>query len=666
MQLDTSSIRSSPASSRPRFVASCLKPWRSFQPAADQILDCRTWKQFQPPPTLTVSQWADRFRRLSSESSAEPGQWRTDRAPYQRGIMEAIRDPLTSEVVVMKSAQVGWTEILNNVIGYHVHQEPAPVLLLQPTLEMAEAWSKDRLAPMIRDTPVLRGKIADPKARDSGNTLLHKRFTGGHLTIVGANSPAGLASRPIRILLCDEVDRFPVSAGTEGDPIDLARRRTATFRNRKILMGSTPTVKGASRIEAAYEQSDQRHYLVPCPHCEEFQRLVWANVRWPDGRPEEAAYLCVHCGSLITDADRTVMIRRGEWRGSQPFTGIAGFHISELYSPWTTWAEMATAFIRAKRLPETLQTWVNTALGETWEQSGQTVEPGSLLERREQYGPQNIPDGVVLLTVGGDTQDDRVELQLLGWGADEECWPIEQFVIRGDPGKAALWKDVDAYLTQRFRTEDGRELMVEAAAIDSGGSHTQAVYEFVQSRKRRRVWAVKGMAGAGRLAWPKKASRAAKSRASVFIVGVDTIKGVLYGRLAKVPEPGPGYIHLPASADEEFCKQLTSEKAVTKYVKGRPTLVWSPRAEGIAQEAQDCWVYGYAAMIGRGGQKYLQRVAGTAARRAPAPQAAAAADPAQSTPEPTPQAAAPKAPAPVQPPRTGSSWMGSRRGWMKR
>jgi phage terminase large subunit GpA-like protein len=606
MQLANSSTPQQPRASLQSFERDSTRHWRNSLSTRRDYLGILA-KMVAPPPTLTVSQWSDQHRKLSSESSAEPGQWRTDRVPYLRGIMDAAHT--YAEVVVMKSAQVGWTEALNNTIGYHIDQDPAPILLLQPTLEMAESWSKDRLAPMIRDSPRLNGKVADPKARDSGNTLLHKLFTGGHLTIVGANSPAGLASRPIRILLCDEVDRFPVSAGTEGDPIDLARRRTARFRNRKILMGSTPTVKGVSRIESAFEHSDQRYYFVPCPHCQEFQRFVWAQVKWDDGKPETAHYVCMHCGALLTDADKPEMLRKGEWRGTKDFSGVAGFHISELYSPWATWSEIATAFVRAKRLPETLKTFINTVLGETWEEAGTTVEPGSLLERREQYGPENIPDGVLLLTVGGDVQDDRVELQLIGWGADEESWPVEQKVFRGDPGKPALWAEVDQYLSRTFTTEDGRELFVEAACIDSGGHHTQAVYQFVVSRKRRRVWAIKGMAGAGKLAWPKKASRTAKSRANVFILGVDTIKGVLYGRLGKITEPGPGYIHLPASADEDFCSQLTSERAITKYVRGRPTTVYEVRAKNIAQEVQDCWIYGYAAMLGRGGQAVLQVMA---------------------------------------------------------
>lgn len=514
-------------------------------------------------------------------------------------------DPAVRESVLMKSAQVGGTEAVNNIIGYHIDQDPAPMLLLQPTLEMAEAWSKDRLAPMIRDTSALADKIADPKARDSGNTLLHKRFAGGHLTIVGANSPAGLASRPIRVLLCDEVDRFPSSAGTEGDPVDLARRRTATFRNRKVLMISTPTVKGSSRIESAFEQSDQRYYFVPCPHCEAMQRLVWAQVHWPQDRPEEAAYVCQHCGAEIDEAQKSRMLAAGEWRSSQPFNGIAGFHISELYSPWTSWAEMARAFLRAKPFPETLQTWINTALGETWEDSGEKLESVGLMARRESYTAQSIPAGVRLLTAGTDVQDDRLEVFLYGWGVDEEAWRIEHKVLRGDPGGQALWKEHDEFLTRRFRTDDGRDLMIEACCIDSGGHFTEQVYRYCLARKRFRVWAIKGIAGAGRPAWPKKAGYGRAVRVALWMIGVDTIKALIYGRLKKISEPGPGYFHFDANADDEFFEQLTSETVVMRVSMGRHVRVWKPKKAGIRQEGLDGTVYAYAAMLGRGGAELL-------------------------------------------------------------
>jgi len=579
------------------------------------LADVREWwrearKTWAPPPILTVSEWADRERRLSSESSAEPGQWRTDRAPYQRGIMDAVADPSVKEVWVQKSAQVGWTEILNNVIGFHVDQDPAPMLLVQPTLEMAEAWAKDRFAPMLRDTPALHGKIADPKARDSGNTLLHKSFTGGRLTVAGANSPAGLASRPIRIVLFDEVDRFPTSAGTEGDPISLGIKRTRTFWNRKVLAGSTPTVKGSSRIEVGFEQSDQRYYFVPCTHCGEFQRLVWSQVRWPDGEPHRAAYVCQHCGVELTDQDKPAMLAGGEWRSSKPFNGTAGFHVSELYSPWSSWADMAEGFLKAKRLPETLQTWVNTSLGETWEDAGEKLEPAGLMSRRESYTADSLPPGVLLLTLGTDVQDDRLECTVWGWGADEEAWRVEHLVLRGDPGGQALWKEHDELLRRRWRTDDGRELVIEATGVDSGGHYTEQVYRYCAARKRFRVWAVKGVGGQGRLAWPKKASKAKVGH--VYPVGVDTAKDVIYQRLRRVIEPGPGYVHFDATTDEAWLEQLTSETVVHRISQGRKVRVWRPRQTGIRQEALDCTVYAWCALQGRGGAELLRRRAARA------------------------------------------------------
>ena len=550
--------------------------------------------------------------------------------------MDAVSDPAVREVWVMKSAQVGWTEILNNVIGFHVDQDSAPILMVQPTLEMAEAWSKDRLAPMVRDTPVLRDRIADPKARDSGNTLLHKKFAGGHLTIAGANSPAGLASRPIRIVLFDEVDRYPASAGAEGDPVSLGKKRTATFWNRKVLAGSTPTIKGTSRIEAGFDSSDQRYYFVPCTQCGEMQRLVWAQVRWPEGQPELAVYVCKACGAELTERDKPEMLRQGDWRATRPSTGIAGFHISELYSPWTSWGEMASSFLRAKRFPETLQTWINTALGETWEDQGETLDAANLLARRESYTPSHLPAGIRLLTVGTDVQDDRLEATVWGWGPDEEAWRVEHIVLRGDPGAAQLWLEHDEVLRRRWTTEDGRQLVIEAGCIDSGGHYTQQVYRYCQARKRSRIWAIKGLGGAGRLVWPKRPGKGTKIRVDVWGIGVDTIKDLIYGRLKKVTDPGPGFIHFDADTEQEWFDQLTSETLVYRVTQGRRVRIWRPRSTGVRQEALDCMVYAYAAMIGRGGGAVL------------GPRPAAAVAPAANDGEPDPDPPKPPARAPVR------------------
>ena len=274
--------------------------------------------------------------------------------------MDSINDPGVHTVVVMSSAQVGKTEILNNIVGYHIHQDPAPILCVQPTVEMGKTWSKDRLAPMLRDTPALRGRVKDARSRDAGNTTQHKQFPGGHITIAGANSAAGLASRPIRVVLLDEVDRYPPSAGSEGDPVRLATKRTTTFWNRKILLTSTPTIKGLSRIELAFESSDKRRFWVPCPHCGEFQVLAWSGVKFAP-----LGYQCAGCQGLWTDTQRWWAVARGEWRAEGESKGVAGFHLNELYSPWVTTAEMVESFLEAKKSPETLKTWVKTTLGET-------------------------------------------------------------------------------------------------------------------------------------------------------------------------------------------------------------------------------------------------------------------------------------------------------------
>jgi len=514
--------------------------------------------------------------------------------------MDAVSDPSILEIWVMKSAQVGYTEALNNVVGFHIDQDPAPILMVQPTVDIAEAWSKDRLAPMLRDSPSLRGRVRDVRSRDSGNTLLHKQFPGGHITVAGANAPSGLASRPIRITLFDEVDRFPVSAGTEGDPISLGKKRSTTFWNKKFLAGSTPTIKGASRIEAGFEGSNMQFYQVPCPRCRTLQRLVWAQVRWPEGNPSAAVYVCKHCTYEMRDTDKPAMIKAGQWVASKPFNGIAGFHISELYSPWVTWGEMATAFLIAKRLPSTFQTWINTALGETWEEKGEAVDGSSIKERKEPYGPDSLPIGIVQLTVGVDVQDNRLEWQLLGWGARDHCWVIEQVVTRGDPGAKEVWDKLTEYRKRLFITENGRTMNIDAVCIDTGGHFTQQAYKYCYKHRFERVYAIKGAAGLGRLVWPKAPGKAKGSRCDLYLLGVDTAKDLLYQRLSKVLSPASdGYVHFPASVDDSWFDQLTSEQKFYKEVQGRRVGFFRPKKASAPQEALDCWIYGYAAMLSR-------------------------------------------------------------------
>ena len=554
--------------------------------AADQLI--AEWaKMAEPPKEMTVSEWADAYRYLSPEASAEPGKWRTSRAEYQRGIMDAFSDPQVHTVVVMSSAQVGKTELLLSIIGYYIHQDPSPILVLQPTLEMAQTFSKDRLAKMLRDTPVLRGKVKDPRSRDSGNTTLHKQFPGGHITIVGANSPSGLASRPIRVVLADEVDRYPESAGTEGDPVQLAFKRTTTFWNRKHAMVSTPTIKGASRIEMAFEQSDQRYFLVPCPDCGEFQRLKWAQVKWTDDDPTTARYCCEHCGALWDDVQRHRAVRQGRWEATAPFNGIAGFHISELYSPWRKLEETVRDFLAAKDDYEMLKAFINTSLGETFEVQGEGADSHELMRRLEDY--RGVPDGVHTLTAGVDVQDDRIEMEVVGWGADEESWSIAYHRVFGSPDDPQTWDDVAHLLSADY---DGHRIL--AACIDSGGHFTQHVYRFCKDHQARRWWPVKGAntTTAPPIGRPSTSNRL---RVPLFTVGVSAIKETIYFRL-KREEPGPGYMHFSRRVnDEEYFRQLTAEQLVTKWRRGVPERRWVKTRE--RNEALDCRVYAYAALL---------------------------------------------------------------------
>jgi len=560
--------------------------------AALSLVIAEAMAVLKPPPRQSVAEWADLERRLSSEASAEAGKWHTARANYQRGIMDAISDPRNRDVVVMAGAQVGKTEMVLNVIGYHIAHDPSPMLVVQPTLDMAQAFSKDRLAPMLRDTPQLRGKVKDPRARDANNTTTHKVFPGGHISLVGSNSPSGLASRPIRIVLCDEVDRYPASAGSEGDPIQLARKRSATFWNRKILMVSTPTNKGASRIETAFEESDKRRYHVPCEDCGHEQTLKWSGVQWEKDRPETAVYVCEECGSCWDDAKRNRAVRKGYWIATEEFTGTAGFHINGIYSPWTPLADAVRDFLSAKKLPETLRVWTNVYLAETWEDQGERVDDYAVAERAETFGDE-IDEEVVLITAGIDVQDDRIEIEIVGWGRDEESWSLDYRTLYGDPSTPQLWQDLDATLAQTFKTEDGRDLAIRSACIDSGGHYTQAVYNFVRPREGKRIFAIKGMAGENRPI-VSRPTRNNIGKIKLFTIGVDAAKELIFSRL-KITMAGPGFMHFPDDRPDEYFKQLAaSEKIVTKFHKG------FPRREFVKtrtrNEALDCRVYAIGAL----------------------------------------------------------------------
>ncbi len=491
----------------------------------------------------------------------------------------------------MCAAQLGKSECLNNTIGYYMDYDPCPILLMQPTLDLAMAYSKDRItAGLLKSTPALREKVKDSKVKDSGNTHLHKVFPGGALSLVGANSPSSLASRPIRVVLCDEVDRYPLSAGEEGDPVSLAKRRAATFWNRKIILVSTPTNRGASRIEAAYEESDKRKYLVPCHDCGHEQELAWANVIWHDNNPKTANYICPECGSAWGDGERRRAISKGRWQATRPFNGVAGFHLSALYSPWVVLSDAVEEFLAAKKDPMRLKTFVNTFLGETWEDQGEGVDDVELVQRRESY--DGVPEEVALLTAGVDVQDDRLEVEVVGWGAGEESWCVDYRVLHGDPSSPQLWKQLDDVLLQTFEHPIGKPMIIRATCIDSGGHHTRAVYNYAKTRAGHRVFAIKGIGGEGKpiVGRPSKNNI---GKVPLYPVGVDTAKELFYARLRQ-NEAGPGYCHFHDRLDEEHFRQLTAEKQVIRYHKGYPKRGWIKTR--TRNEALDVRVYAMAAL----------------------------------------------------------------------
>lgn len=582
-----------------------------------------------------MSEWADNNRQLSSEASAEPGQWVTSRAEYQREIMDVFNDPTVEDVVMMSSAQVGKTEIVNNVVGYFIDYDPCPVLVVQPNEKpMGEAWSKDRLAPMLRDTPSLKTKVSAVKGRDSGNTIFHKTFPGGQLSIAGANAPAGLASRPKRVTLFDETDRYPASAGTEGDPIELGKARTKTFWNRKHGLFSTPTVKGFSRIEKAFEASDKRFFNIACPcGCGHETRLSWSMVVWgkdspAKGNPERAVYQCPSCLGYFDDIAKERAVTRGWWVATAPFKGVAGFHLSELYSPWRTLKQIVASFLLAKGSPTLMQVWVNTCLGETFEEHGEAVNENELLERVEEYNAE-APARVLYITAGADVQPDRIEVEFVGWAGGEESWSLGYHVIHGDvdipegsPGSP--WTKFTDRIRTKFKHESGTEMIASAICIDTGGTgeNTQSIYNFCKRHKGDRVFAIKGRGGPGLPivgAPSRKRSGKTKRPVDLYIVGTNNAKAVVMKRF-KIAEPGAGYCHFPTGREDEYYRQLTAEKAVTKFVKGFPVIEWKKDA-GRRNEALDCRVYAFAALVLTAPQmdKLALRMKATMGRAASAP-----------------------------------------------
>ncbi len=551
-------------------------------------------RSVRPRPPLTVSAWADKHRVLTSKGSGEPGQWRTERTPYLREIMDQLSATSpTQRIVLMFAAQLGKTEVGLNWLGYVMHHAPGPMLTVLPTIEVAERWVMQRLQPSLTETPVLRDVFDSQKSRAAANSKFIKDFPGGMLVVGGANSPASLASMPIRYVLCDEVDRFPWEVGQEGDPLGLIDERTKTFPRRKVLLVSTPTVKGLSRIEAEYEKSDMREYHVPCPHCGEYQVLRW---RRPDGgyglihntTTDAVYYACVHCGERIDEHHKPAMLAAGRWIAQHPGRPVRGYRLSGLYSPiglGFSWPELWQKWQECHGDTANLKRFINTTLGESWEEQGDSIEDLALIARMEDY-PDRIP--AALRTAGVDVQKDRIEASIVAWGEGEEAWLMDHLIIPGDTAQAQVWDDLHDALTAAS---------IHYAAIDSG-YNTSMVYAFCE--RRRWTAAVKGVTGMGRPLIEDERKRRQRLRvkrkkgATVEPLGVDQGKALIYSRL-KITQTGAGYIHFPRDPafDDEYFAQLAAEKLVTKTKGTRPFSEWvqtRPR-----NEALDCLVYALAA-----------------------------------------------------------------------
>jgi phage terminase large subunit GpA-like protein len=557
----------------------------------------------RPRRRLSVSEWADAYRVLTSKGSSEPGAWRTARTPYLREIMDALseRSPVR-EVVLMFATQRGKTEVGLNWIGYVMQHTPAPMLTVLPTLEVRKRWVRQRLDPMLAETPVLASLRSALSKRDAGNAEDIKDFPGGMLVIGGANSPASLASMPIRFVLCDEVDRFPWDVGGEGDPLGLIAERQQNFPRRKTLLVSSPTIKGASQIETAFEATDRRYYHVPCPHCREYQTLTWKQLQW-DRALTEARYVCPGCGGEMLEHHKPAMLAAGRWVASNPEAPAwrRGYHLNKLYSPiglGSTWIELARERVAVQGDVVRLKRFINTSLAESWEDQSGKVEPHVLAARAEPYRLREVPPGCLALTAGVDTQDDRLAVQILGWGWNKR-WVIDWTTIFGDTARDEVWEQLAAYLQLPIVNGAGRTLRLAAVAIDAGGHRTQMVHAFTHQHRARLWLAVHGDRYYGRAILAKAPSKLEASASGktirhgveVWPVGTDVAKHEIHGWLTSdaTVEAQRRWLHFSEALPNDYYLELTAE------VYDPETNRWRKRKGGRRNEGLDTLVYAIAA-----------------------------------------------------------------------
>lgn len=558
---------------------------------------------FQPIPTLTVSEWAAKYRVLPRSGSSSPGPWRNEKTPFLVEIMDVLSPSYPCrEVVFAKGSQIGASETGLNWLMYTIDVAPGPMLAVQPTNKAVERWSKQRIGPSLKQCDRLRDKLT----WGDGNTIYQKEFIGGTLILTGANSPADLASMPISKLYCDETDRYPTEAGEEGDPINLALRRMSTFPKGKAFFTSTPTILGKSKIWTLFLDSDQRYFYIPCPECGEFQTIEFERLSWPKGQPDKVALACLHCGCLIQEHKKTKMLAAGYWKAHNPDHHRVGFHLSSLYSPvgWLSWVEIARMFEAISDDVEMIKVFTNTILGLPYEESGEQIAAEYLLRRRETY-EADIPDGVYFLTLAIDVQQDWIAYEVCGWGIGEESWGIEYGELHGDlsvitnndANNLSIWERIDQLRRSVYKRLDGSELRIACTVIDSGGWWTNEVYQYTKPLNKYRVYAIKGASVFDR-PFISKPSRNTKNKCRLYVLGVSQGKIIVQKRLKK-DSPSAGYCHFPDDEgrgyDAEYYAGLTSEKLTINLKKGKLIRQWV-KPKGAANEPFDLRVYNTAAI----------------------------------------------------------------------
>ncbi|HEJ4454325.1 TPA: phage terminase large subunit family protein [Pseudomonas aeruginosa] len=624
-----------------------------------------------PDPELWVDQWADEYQRIPREAgAAEPGKYHTERTPYAREPMQCLSPAHPAKrVVTMVASQLMKTQIGLNWIGACIHQAPANILALLPSLALAKRVSS-RIGKNIDAVPELRERVAKARSRDARNTIDTKEFEGGTLYCTTAGSASNLAELAARYIYGDEIDRWKIDINGEGDPVELAEARGSTFgRRAKFYYSSSPTIKGVSKIADLFEQSDQRHYYVPCPHCRHMQVLEWENLKYSDDF-SRVDYLCANeeCHAQIEESSKSWMLANGEWRSHATGDGeTVGFYLNALYAPlgWVSWAGLAKQYVKARRAEERgdlepMQVFYNTRLARVWDSSQEMTNASELRARAEDYPLGQVPNGAVILTAAVDTQGDRLELLVIGWGEGMERWVVDHQVLMGNPSDLRTWDLLDEQLKRRYRHASGVELAIVATAIDSGGHHSDEVYQFARLRRWRNVLAIRGHSKPGRPVIAQRPSKVdvtwqgktEKGGVELWMIGTDTAKDWIYNRYPL--SEGPGALHFSKDLADDFYDQIVAERKITRFVKGHKRTEYV-KAKSARNEGLDLLTYNLAMAHYLGMNRYSvndwarlrQAVSQTSLFADPVATVPSAADEAD---EHEPQGEAPSAPARPAPP----------------